>query len=88
MESILSREADIRARWAASSLFWVLVATQEPVEVGGHVTFVRDLVTFVGLLVPLECLDENLPDFSRSVVLGRVAEISARLARFLQMLLS
>ncbi len=41
---------------------------------GGHVTFVRDLVTFVGLLVPLECLDENLPDFSLSVVLGRVAE--------------
>jgi len=40
-----------------------LVSTQEPVEVGGHVTFVRDLVTFVGLLVPLECLDENLPDF-------------------------
>jgi len=44
--------------------------------VGGHVTFVRDLVTFVGPHVPLECLDENLPDFSLSVVLGRLAEIS------------
>jgi len=53
-----------------------LVFTQETVEVGGHVTFVRDLVTFVGLFVPLECLDENLPDFSLTVVLGRLAEIS------------
>lgn len=29
-------------------------ASQETVEVGGHVTFVRDLVTFVGLAVPFD----------------------------------